>query len=106
MLVIRAISKAYGRPQLRLPVHLIHTFYCDFVRVINIISSSHEQHERAASYRSRFKSLWETPTSTPRGAQTSWGIELKIGRINYVGGLTGQAKFQICTPSGVLWAMG
>ena len=33
-------------------------------------------------------------------------IELKIGRINYLGGLTKGAKFQICNPPGVVWAMG
>ena len=46
-------------------------------------------------------------TSTPRGAQTSMGggIELKIGGINYLGGLTKGAKFQICNPPGVVWAI-
>ena len=45
-------------------------------------------------------------TSTPRGAKTSRGIELQIGRINYIGGLTNSAKFQICKPTGVVWAIG
>ena len=45
----------------------------------------HEQHIRAASCKSFGKSM-RAPTSTPRG--TSWGIELKIGRINYLRGLT------------------
>ena len=46
------------------------------------------------------------PNFDPRGAKTSGGIELKIGRINYLGGLTKGAKFQICNPPGVVWAMG
>ena len=46
------------------------------------------------------------PTSTPRGANTSGGIELEIGRINYLGGLTKGGKFQICNPPGVVWAIG
>ena len=55
------------------------------------IGSSHNNHERhicAASCRSRLKNQWETPNSTPHGANTSGGIELKIGGINYLGGLT------------------
>ena len=47
-----------------------------------------------------------TQISTPRGAKTSRGIELKIAMINNLGGLTKQAKFQICVPSGVVWVMG
>ena len=66
----------------------------------------HEQHIRAASCRSRLESQWETPNFDPRGAKTSRGIELKIGRINYLGGLTKGAKFQICNPPGVVWAIG
>ena len=46
------------------------------------------------------------PTSTSRGAKTSKGIELKIGQINYLGSLTKWAKFQICNPPGVVWAIG
>ena len=34
------------------------------------------------------------------------GIELKIDRINYLGGLTKGAKFQICAHSGVVRVMG
>ena len=68
--------------------------------------SVHEQHIRAASCRSRLESQWETPNFDPRGAKTSGGIELKIGRINYLGGLTKGAKFQICNPPGVVWAIG
>ena len=44
-------------------------------------------------------------TSTPRGAKISGGIELKIGRINYLEGLTKRVKFQISNPSGVVWAI-
>ena len=50
--------------------------------------------------------MGDPPTSTPLGAKTSGGIELKIGRINYLGGLTKAAKFQIYNPPGVVWAMG
>ena len=52
------------------------------------------------------ESKWETPNFDPRGARTSGGIELKIGSINYLGGLTKGAKFQICKPPGVVWAIG
>ena len=55
----------------------------------------HKQHIRAASCRSRLESQWETPNFDTRGA-----IELKIGRINYHGGLTKGAKFQICNALG------
>ena len=40
------------------------------------------------------------PTSTPCGAKTSGGIELKIGRINYLGGLTKGGKVSNLQPSG------
>ena len=46
------------------------------------------------------------PISTTRGAKTGGGIELKIARINYLGGLTKEAKFQIGAHSEVVWAMG
>ena len=39
-----------------------------------------------------WKVNWRPPTSTPRGAKTSGGIELKIGRINYLGGSHGAVK--------------
>ena len=34
------------------------------------------------------------------------GIELEIGRINYLGGLTERVKFDIRITFGVIWAMG
>ena len=34
------------------------------------------------------------------------GIELKNATINYLGGLTKGAKFQICNRPGVVWAIG
>ena len=70
-------------------------------------STHHEQHIRVASCRSRFKSQWETPTSTnPHGTKTIGQIKLTIGSINYLGCLTKRVKFHICKHSGVIWAMG
>ena len=37
-------------------------------------------------------------TSTPHGANTIGGNELKIGRINYLGGLTMRVKFHLSPP--------
>ena len=47
------------------------------------------------------------PTSTPPMELTLLeGIELKIGRTNYLGGLTKWVKFYICNSLRVVWAMG
>ena len=44
---------------------------------------------------------------TPRGAKTSGGIELKIGRVNYLGCLTkGPKLLAKLPPPGVVWAIG
>ena len=66
----------------------------------------HQQHIRAASCGSRFESQWETPNFDPSGAKTSGLIELKIGKINYLGGLKKRANVQNYNPPGVVWAIG
>ena len=40
------------------------------------------------------------PTSTPQGANTIGGIELKIGRINYLGGSDEMSKVSNLQPPG------
>ena len=42
------------------------------------------------------------PNFDPSGANTIEGIELKIGRINYLASLTKQVKLQISNHSGVV----
>ena len=91
-------------------MHRLSVFSSTGIPVISVylivIFNNHEEHIRAASCRSRLESQWDTPNFDPRRANTIREIELKIGRINYPGGLTKWVKFQISSPSGVVWAMG
>ena len=75
--------------------------------VSSSIYSSQEQHICAVSCRRRLKSQWETSTfDNPWSQHYLWDRAKNIGRIIYLGGLTKREKFQICNPSGVVWATG
>ena len=67
----------------------------------------HEQHFRAASCRGRLESQWEFPIFDPVEPKLGGGIELKIGRMNYLGGLTKrQKRFKFATLWGSSWGWG
>ena len=73
-----------------------------------LMTGDNEQHIHAASCRSRFEIHWETPNFDPPPVEPTLlgGIDLKIGRTNYLRGLAERVKFHICTISGIVWAIG